>query len=195
MTTSDCFKYEFFGNNDSDLSNIFTNKGAVNSILPFGVHINGGVSTCITKCGHSLKNCDNVKIGSKGSINNVTNYGKILVIRPTSKDSELILNYDARNENANSDGSGTYKLKYICFTCPSTIKIGEIDSDLQLYLIYSNDQGLYTVVCVLYRVNQPYDNLANSLLNGLLNNNLPEKGKSINGSSLGIDSINIKKIF
>lgn len=195
MTTSDCFKYEFFGNNDSDLSNIFTNKGAVNSILPFGIHINGGVSTCITKCGHSLNNCDNVKIGSKDSINNVTNYGKILVIRPTSKNSELILNYDARNENANSDGSGTYKLKYICFTCPSTIKIGEIDSDLQSYLVYSNDQGLYTVVCVLYRVNQPYDNLANSLLNGLLNNNLPEKGKSINGSSLGIDSINISDFF
>ena len=189
MTTSDCFKYEFFGNGNSYLLNIFTNKNTINSILPFGVHINGGVSTCVTKCGHSLNNCDNIQI------ENVINYGKILVMIPKSKDSELILNYDARNENANSDGSGTYKLKFICFTCPSTIKIGDIDSDMQSYLVYTNDQGLYTVLCTLYRNNQPYDNLSNKLLSGMINNNIPEIGRSTTGSSLGVNTINISDFF
>ena len=189
MTTSDNLKFDFFGQGNSDLLNIFTNKNTVNSILPFGLHIDGGVSTCVTKCGHSLNNCDNIQI------ENVINYGKILVMKPKSKDSELILNYDARNENANSDGSGTYKLKYICFTCPSLIKIGDIDSDMQSYLIYTNDQGLYTVLCTLYRNNQPYDNLSNKLLSGMINNNIPEIGRSTTGSSLGVSSINIADFF
>ena len=37
------------------------------------------------------------------------------------------------------EGNGKYKLKFICFTCPSTIKIGDIDSDLQSYLVYTNN--------------------------------------------------------
>jgi len=190
MTTSDCFKYEFGNNANTDLLNIFTNnKDTVNQILPFGLHINGGVSICVTKCGHTLNNCDDI------GIETVINYGKVLVMTPKNKNSELVLHYDARNENANPDGSGTYKLKFICFTCPSTIKIGDIDSDMQSYLIYTNDQGLYAVICTLYRDNQPYDNLANSLLTGLLNNNIPSIGDRISGSSLGVNSMNISDFF
>ena len=58
---------------------------------------------------------------------------------------------------------------------------------MQSYLIYTNDNGLYTVVCTLYRNAAPVDNLANSLLSGLLNNNLPNKGASGGGSSMNIN--------
>ena len=190
MSTRNCFKYEFFGSGNSDLLNIFTNNSnTVNSILPFGLHINGGVSVCVTKCGHTLSSCDDIQIET------VINYGKILVMTPKNKNSEINLHYDARNENANPDGSGTYKLKFICFTCPSTIKIGDIDSDMQSYLVYTNSQGHYCVLCTLYRNNQPYDNLANSLLSGLINNNIPNRGGRTTGSSLGVSSINLSDFF
>lgn len=183
MSSSNYFKYEFHGSSSTDLNNIYTNNSnTVNPLLPFGVHIKGGVSVCVTKCGHTFSNSDNIKI------ENMINYGRILVMIPSKKNqSELKLHYDARNENADQNGSGKYKLKYICFTCPSTIKIGDIDSDMQSYLIYTNDNGLYTVVCTLYRNAAPVDNLANSLLSGLLNNNLPNKGASGGGSSMNIN--------
>ena len=168
--SEDCFKYQFHGSNSTDLNNIFTNNSnTINPLLPFGVHIKGGVSICTTKCGHTLNNCENIKI------ENIINYGKILVMVPNKKDSELILHYDSRNENADQEGNGKYKLKYICFTCPSTIKIGDIDSDLQSYLVYTNNNGLFCVISTLYRNASPIDTLADSLLNTLLNNNLPNK--------------------
>ena len=171
MSSADCFKYDFPPESSPDLSKIFSNNSkTINPILPFGLNIKGGVNICVTKCGHTLNNCEDIKI------DNMINYGKMLVMIPNKKDSELILHFDARNENANQDGNGVYKLKYICFTCPTTIKIGNNDCDLQSYLIYSNDNGLYCVLCTLYRNAMPYDNLANSLLSGLLNNNIPTKG-------------------
>lgn len=180
MSSSNCSKYEFYGSN-ADLQNIFTNNSnAVNPLLPFGIHIKGGVNVSVTKSGHTFKNSDNVSISA------VRNYGKILVMTPNKKDSELILHYDARNEQADQDGSGKYKLKYICFTCPSTIKIGDSESDMQSYLVYSNDNGLYCVVCTLYRNAAPYDNLANSLLSTLLNNSIPKKGQGSISTSVNI---------
>ena len=184
--SEDCFKYQFHGSNSSDLNNIFTNNSnTINPLLPFGVHIKGGVSICTTKCGHTLNNCENIKI------ENIINYGKILVMVPNKKDSELILHYDSRNENADQDGNGKYRLKYICFTCPSTIKIGDIDSDLQSYLIYTNNNGLYCIISTLYRNASPVEPLADSLLNTLLTNNLPNIGSG--GSSSA--TINLSDFF
>ena len=185
MSSQD-LKFEFHGSNSTHLNNIFTNNSeTVNPLLPFGVHINGGVSVCVTKCGHTLNNCDNIKI------ENVINYGKMLVMVPNKKDSELILHYDARNDNSDQNGNGKYLLKYICFTCPPTIKIGDIDSDIQSYLVYTNSNGLYCVICTLYRNASPIDTLGDSLLNTLLNNNIPKRGS---GGSLK-DIINLSDFF
>jgi hypothetical protein len=181
MSSADCFKYDFPSESSPDLSNIFSNNSkTINPILPFGLNIKGGVNICVTKCGHTLNHCEDIKI------DNMINYGKMLVMIPNKKNSELILHFDARNENANQDGNGVYKLKYICFTCPPTIKIGTNDCDMQSYLIYSNDNGLYCILCTLYRNAMPYDNLANSLLSGLLNNNIPTRGTG-GSSSLPIN--------
>ena len=181
MSSADCFKYDFPSESSPDLSNIFSNNSkTINPILPFGLNIKGGVNICVTKCGHTLNHCEDIKI------DNMINFGKMLVMIPNKKNSELILNFDARNEHANQDGNGVYKLKYICFTCPATIKIGNNDCDMQSYLIYSNDNGLYCILSTLYRNAMPYDNLANSLLSGLLNNNIPSRGTG-GSSSLPIN--------
>lgn len=186
MSSSNCSKYELPNSVSPDLKNIFqNNSNTVNPLLPFGIHIKGGVNVCATKCGHSLNNCENIQI------ENVINYGKIIVMVPKNKNSELLLHYDARNETADQNGSGKYKLKYICFTAPSTIKIGDSDSDIQSYLIYTNDNGLYCIFCTLYRNLSPYDNLSNSLLSGLLNHKLPNIGGSISGTALGGNAKNI----
>ena len=188
MSSQD-LKFEFHGSNSTHLNNIFTNNSeTVNPLLPFGVHINGGVSVCVTKCGHTLNNCDNIKI------ENVINYGKMLVMVPNKKDSELILHYDARNDNSDQNGNGKYLLKYICFTCPPTIKIGDIDSDIQSYLVYTNSNGLY-VICTLYRNASPIDTLGDSLLNTLLNNNIPKRLGGLKDIIILVIFHNQNKIF
>ena len=61
MSSSNYFKYEFHGSNSTDLNNIYTNNSnTVNPLLPFGVHIKGGVSVCVTKCGHTFSKSDNI---------------------------------------------------------------------------------------------------------------------------------------
>lgn len=172
------------------LSEIFVNnsKDMVNPLLPFGLHIKGNILICTERCGQKFSNTD-IKV------NLMKNYGKILMLKPSDDKSELTIFHDSRNNDTDNEGNGKYKLKYICFSCPSLIKIGESDSDMQSYLIYSNDKGLYAVVCTLYTSStSTVDALPNALLSSLLtNNNIPE----INGTkgNLSINNIDITHFF
>lgn len=178
-----------FSDGNAILSDIFKNKSTVvNSLLPFGLHIKGNILICYERCGQSFSN-------TEIDINIMKNYGKMLMIKPINDNSELTVFHDSRNENIDEEGNGKYKLKYICFTCPPTIKIGENDADMQSYLIYSNNKGLYAIVCTLYvGSTSDIDSLPNALLNSLLtSNNIPEITKS-NGN-INIKNIDINHFF
>lgn len=186
-------KFDFPTQGDTTLNDIFQNnsKDIVNPLLPFGININGSISICYDKCGQEFEN-------TEIDVTIMRNYGKMLMLKPkddASNTSTLSIVLDSRNDNTDDNGKGTYKLKYICFTCPPTIKIGTDDSDIQSYLIYSNDQGLYSVVCTLYNSSTAeIDALPNALINSLLtSNNIPDIGKS-NGN-LSIRNIDITHFF
>lgn len=172
------------------LSEVFVNnsKDMVNPLLPFGLHIKGNILICTERCGQKFSNTD-IKV------NLMKNYGKILMLKPGDDKSELTIFHDSRNNDTDNEGNGKYKLKYICFSCPSLIKIGESDSDMQSYLIYSNDKGLYAVVCTLYTSStSTVDALPNALLSSLLtNNNIPEINST--KGSLSINNIDITHFF
>ena len=186
MSSADCFKFDNFPSG-TDLSDIFTNnKNTVNPILPFGFKIQGEVNICVSKCGHTLNKCEDLKI------ENVINYGKMLVMVPKNKDCELTLDFDFKSGNINSELNKIYKLIYITFSCPSLIQIGDSNCDLQGFFIFKNQEGLYCILSTLYRgVQSQYDILANSLLSSLLNNNIPSSGSG-GGSSI---PINISDFF
>ena len=130
----------------------------VNPLLPFGLHIKGNIYICTERCGQKFSNTD-------VDINLMKNYGKILMLKPKDNNSELTIFHDSRNDETDDEGSGKYKLKYICFSCPPLIKIGDDESDMQSYLIYSNDKGLYSVVCTLYNSSSStVDSIPNALL-------------------------------
>ena len=186
-------KFDFPTQGDTTLNDIFQNnsKDIVNPLLPFGININGSISICYDKCGQEFEN-------TEIDVTIMRNYGKMLMLKPkddASNTSTLSIVLDSRNDNTDDNGKGTYKLKYICFTCPPTIKIGTDDSDIQSYLIYSNDKGLYSVVCTLYNSSTAeIDALPNALINSLLtSNNIPDIGKS-NGN-LSIRNIDITHFF
>ena len=172
------------------LSEIFVNnsKDIVNPLLPFALHIKGNILICTERCGQKFSNTD-IKV------NIMKNYGKILMLKPSDDKSELTIFHDSRNDDTDNEGNGKYKLKYICFSCPSLIKIGNDDSDMQSYLIYSNDKGLYSVVCTLYNSSTAeVDPLPNALLSSLLtNNNIPELYRSKGG--LSVNDIDITHFF
>jgi carbonic anhydrase len=172
------------------LSEVFVNnsKDMVNPLLPFGLHIKGNILICTERCGQKFSNTD-IKV------NIMKNYGKILMLKPSDDKSELTIFHDSRNDDTDNEGNGKYKLKYICFSCPSLIKIGESDSDMQSYLIYSNDKGLYSVVCTLYTSSTAeVDALPNALLSSLLtSNNIPEINST--KGSLSTNNIDITHFF
>ncbi len=182
-------KFDFSDGNPI-LNDIFQNnsKDIVNPLLPFGLNINGSILICYDRCGQEFEH-------TEIDVTIMKNYGRILMLKPKDDKSELSIFHDSRNDNIDDNGSGIYKLKYICFTCPPTIKIGTDDSDMQSYLIYSNDKGLYSVVCTLYNSSTAeIDALPNALLNSLLtSNNIPDIGKS-NGR-LSIKNIDITHFF
>ena len=185
---SNNLNYEISDGN-SILADIFMNnsKDIKNPLLPFALHIKGDILICTERCGQKFTNTD-----IKTSL--MKNYGKILMLKPSNNNSELTVFSDSRNDDADEDGNGKYKLKYICFTCPSTIKIGNDDSDMQSYLIYSNDKGLYNVICTLYNNSSAVDPLPNALLGSLLSsNNIPNLGGS-NGN-ISLKNIDITHFF